>query len=879
MATTKTTEEKFNGTGSQTVFPFTIEYLTTSDLQVFVGNVLQTETTDYSIQDSTLTFVTAPASGTGNVTITRSTGVDAAQRVYAAGSSIRAVDLNANQDQVLFALQERHNKVDAQVSSTAPQGAVNGDRWYDTVSGRTYVYYTDADSSQWVEASPPYEESNAPQITSISDAQVVSNAAIDATKLSFTPSGTGATARSIDSKLEDVVSVKDFGAKGDGVTDDTAEIQAAITAAKHVVFPEGTYLINNKLDVTQTDAYIEGLGTVEIKQTAYPQHVFFVSGDNCTIKNLKLTGIPTKDQLSTNLADRYFGDVLRSKSSAIYLYAADNLDVIDCNIVKFFAGVFLKGGQNFSYKTGLTGDRMTTTTFDLDSSDQQVDDFWQGDATNGFGYIRIFSADGTTSNIRLSDYVNSTNRVTFGTAQTDINLTSVNTFAYMLTKGRSKNILISGCRFDLVDMGILGNHVENLVIEDSIFETIEQTQPTNVRPHSIYLSGGDNKKVKASGLITYNCKNGDAYKFLAVDGLFLSDLDAYNSRGTMTAEGCVHVTANNLTCLLSGHGNDMTTQMIAITASKNVYISDATLTIDEAFIQTAADFRPQIVKIVGDDDIGRGDLGTMLASATIAPTDIHIRDIIVDAQGYTGVARGILVDLNDGNTAFKTTKSTFENIGIVNGSAGDFNAVRVMHGDNITIRYPSYIKGDAPSTKQVQLDAGCTNTIVVLHPDQTDFTLLNNGGTTNVLLNAAPQAKGTWTPSITGDSGTNTQGTQIGDWVKIGDLVHVTCRVSITNKGASGDVYISGLPFEADRMDASSGAGFSQSGTLSFYDNVNFSNEHVILTLEKQASVIKLKYASTTGVTDVDHAQLTNTSTFQFSFTYKANSFTDFTPA
>ena len=80
-------------------------------------------------------------------------------------------------------------------------------------------------------------------------------------------------------------------------------------------------------------------------------------------------------------------------------------------------------------------------------------------------------------------------------------------------------------------------------------------------------------------------------------------------------------------------------------------------------------------------------------------------------------------------------------------------------------------------------------------------------------------------------------------------------------------------------MDASSGAGFSQSGTLSFYDNVNFSNEHVILTLEKQASVIKLKYASTTGVTDVDHAQLTNTSTFQFSFTYKANSFTDFTPA
>ena len=700
------------------------------------------------------------------------------------------------------------------------------------------------------------------------------------TKIQVIASGTGATARSVDSKLEDVVSVKDFGAKGDNSTDDTAAIQAAITAAKHVVFPEGTYLINNKLDVTQADTYIEGLGTVEIKQTTYPQHVFFVTADNCTIKNLKLTGVPTKTQLSTTLADRYFGDTLSSKSSAIYLKTADNLDVLDCNIVKFFTVIKLRGGQSHSYKTGLTGDRMTTTTFELDSSDQQVDDFWQGDATNGFGYIRVLSADGSTNNVRLSDYVNSTNKVTFGTAQTDINLTGSNTFAYNLIKGRSKNILISGCRFDLVDMGILANHVENLVVEDSIFETIEQTQQTNVRPHSIYLTGGDNKKVKASGLITYNCKNGDAYKFLAVDGLFLSDLDAYNSRGTMTAEGCVHVTANNLTCLLSGHGNDFTTQMIAITASKNVYISDATLTIDEAFEQTAADFRPQIVKIVGDDNIDRGDLGTMLASATIAPTDIHIRDVIVDAQGYTGTVRGILVDLNDGNTAFKTTKSTFENIGIVNGSAGAFNAARVIHGDNITIRYPSYIKGDAPSTKQVQLESGCTNTTVVLHPDQSDFTFTNNNtGTTNLLLNAAPQAKGRWTPSITGDSGTNTQGTQVGDWVKIGDLVHVTCRVSITNKGATGDVFISGLPFEADRMDASSGAGFAQSGTLSFYDNVNFSNEHVILTLANQASAIKLKYGSTTGITDVDHAQLTNTTRFDFSFTYKANSFTDFTPA
>lgn len=63
--------------------------------------------------------------------------------------------------------------------------------------------------------------------------------------LGFIQLGTGAVARTAQSKLRDTVSVKDFGAVGDGITDDTAAIQAAITACygKILLFPAtATYL-------------------------------------------------------------------------------------------------------------------------------------------------------------------------------------------------------------------------------------------------------------------------------------------------------------------------------------------------------------------------------------------------------------------------------------------------------------------------------------------------------------------------------------------------------------------------------------------------------------------------------------------------------------
>ena len=88
----------------------------------------------------------------------------------------------------------------------------------------------------------------------------------------FIQSGSGAVATTVQAKLRESVSVLDFGATGDGTTDDTTAIQAALNASRYVVVPIGTYRLESTITVP-ANTRLEFQGGTSI--VSPPPAVFF----------------------------------------------------------------------------------------------------------------------------------------------------------------------------------------------------------------------------------------------------------------------------------------------------------------------------------------------------------------------------------------------------------------------------------------------------------------------------------------------------------------------------------------------------------------------------------------------------------------------------
>ncbi len=151
-----------------------------------------------------------------------------------------------------------------------------------------------------------------PAETSVNAMATALATSLGGTDGTFKFSGTGSSQRSVQTKLSESISVKDFGAKGDGITDDTNAITSAIAFAASVSggtlkFPAGTYLISSALGVSAQSniAFVgDGASASIIKNTSSSGNAFTLNNSsNISFNNIGITA----SSVSTGIAISMIG--------------------------------------------------------------------------------------------------------------------------------------------------------------------------------------------------------------------------------------------------------------------------------------------------------------------------------------------------------------------------------------------------------------------------------------------------------------------------------------------------------------------------------------------------------------------------------------------
>ena len=159
----------------------------------------------------------------------------------------------------------------------------------------------------------------------------------------YLPAGTGAVATTVQDKLRESVSVKDFGAVGDGVTDDTAAIQAAINAnaasGGTILFPAGTYKITSSLTwYNAVSANKPGISFIGEGRDSTILKSYIANGPLLDIRGTKSFASGGSGSLFFNgggiYGIQFDGTNATGTSDAIYVQGWQYAEIIDCYIYK-----------------------------------------------------------------------------------------------------------------------------------------------------------------------------------------------------------------------------------------------------------------------------------------------------------------------------------------------------------------------------------------------------------------------------------------------------------------------------------------------------------------------------------------------------------------
>jgi hypothetical protein len=210
------------------------------------------------------------------------------------------------------------------IPAAQPLRTING---YISNSGTpAQVYVSGANYSILVQDSKGSMVYNFPDGTGISP---------DACGVTYVPPFTGAVSYPVCEKLEQTVSVQDFGAVGDGVTDDTTAFTNAVASGKSVFIPKGTYNVNTTLTLAKgQELRGEGRNLTVIRTPDAFSAVLVLLKQGCGVYDMTLTKTTVGTYSSTGTAIQVDNTVADSWNTRVQNVLIQNFNVAD-NITNY----------------------------------------------------------------------------------------------------------------------------------------------------------------------------------------------------------------------------------------------------------------------------------------------------------------------------------------------------------------------------------------------------------------------------------------------------------------------------------------------------------------------------------------------------------------